>query len=136
MYHRIAHSSQPGILIHPLNVTKVSNPKSSNLIKNTNSAKRFVKFLCSNMLFKSNAIDPANHTIVSRCWLSIILFHLMPTIFCNHTVRCFWYRSWMIHPNSFCKISWLLIIGNTCLNSLHACIAFIHTTSLFPNQIP
>ena len=66
-YYVINYSSWPNILIHSLEVAKISKPAPLDFFSATNYTEIFMEFLGSNMLFKSDPTDPANHTIVSRC---------------------------------------------------------------------
>ena len=66
-YHLIINSFRQNIFIHFLEVAKESKPEPSDLFSDTNYTELFVEFLSSNTLFKSDTIDPVNHTIVSRC---------------------------------------------------------------------
>ena len=66
-YHVIFYSSWPNICIHSLVVAEVSKLALSDLFGDTNYTKLFVEFLSSTTLFKSDTIDPVNHTTVSRC---------------------------------------------------------------------
>ena len=66
-YCVIIYSSWPNIVNHSPEVAKIPKPAPSDFFSDTNYTKLFVEFLGSNTLFKSDATDPANHTIFSRC---------------------------------------------------------------------
>ena len=66
-YYVINYSYWPNILIHSLEVAKISKPAPLDFFSATNYTEIFMEFLGSDMLFKSDPTDPANHTIVSRC---------------------------------------------------------------------
>ena len=66
-YYVINYSSRPNILIHSPEVAKISKPAPLDFFSATNYTEIFMEFLDSDMLFKSDPTDPANHTIVSWC---------------------------------------------------------------------